>query len=59
MDVDPEAMDRLARLFAEARELGLVISDAMPLDTPEHQRLAVVYLSRAIERAKRGWPRWL
>lgn len=51
--VDGRAMDQLAFLFAECRELGLLISEHMPLDTPGHQREAAAHLSRLVSQARR------
>lgn len=48
MDIDGYAVDRLAPLFARCAELGIAVPEEMPLDTPEHQRAAVVYLGRLI-----------
>lgn len=52
--VDGRAMDELAFLFAECRELGLLISEHMPLDTPGHQRGAVMHLTRIVTQARQG-----
>ena len=52
MSVDEQAVDRLAALFAECRELGAVIPAALPLETPVQQRLAVAYLEGALYLAR-------
>jgi hypothetical protein len=60
MSIDPAAVDRLALLYAECRELGIVFQD-MPLDTCAHQRMAatylanLVYLVRAARRRELGY----
>lgn len=51
--IDPGAMDALVHLFAQCRELGIEVSPHMPLDTPGHQRQAVLHLSRVIAREGR------
>lgn len=48
IEVDPTALDILARRFLECRALGIAISGELPLGTPEHQRAACVLLGRAI-----------
>jgi hypothetical protein len=53
LDVDESAVDMLVIVFAECRELGIAISGFMPLDTPAHQRAAVMHLSRLVLREKR------
>jgi hypothetical protein len=53
LDVDESAVDMLVIVFAECRELGIAISDFMPLDTPAHQRAAIMHLSGLVLREKR------
>ena len=54
LDVDEGAMDALVIVFAECRELGIEISDFMPLDTPAHQRAAIMHLSGLVLREKKA-----
>lgn len=48
LSVDEAAMDELAYLFRRCRELGIEVSEHMPLDTPAFQRAAALHLSRLI-----------
>lgn len=51
-EVDGQAMDELAYLFARCRELGVEVSEHMPLGTPACQRAAVIHLSNVIVQAR-------
>lgn len=57
LEVDAGAMDALALLFAECRELCIPVSELMPLGTPACQRAAVLHLAGLIRHAK-GDQRW-
>lgn len=52
LEVDAGAMGALVLLFAECRELGIPVSEHMPLDTPACQRAAVMHLSLLVRRAR-------
>lgn len=52
LEVDAGAMGALVPLFAECRELGIPVSEHMPLNTPACQRAAVMHLSLLVRRAR-------
>jgi hypothetical protein len=58
MEIDGAAMDRLTTLFGTCQEMGIKIPDDMPLDTPEHQRAAMMYLGNLIGAARGGGRTW-
>lgn len=52
LEVDATALDALGLLFAQCRELGIPISEHMPLGTPACQRAAVMHLSGLVMQAR-------
>lgn len=51
---DGPVIDLLAKVIPECRENDIEVSECMPLDTPQHRRAALVYLTRLIWRKRTG-----
>lgn len=54
IEIDQQVMNLLIIMFRRCAEMGFEVPDNLPLDTPEHQRMAVQHLGAVLHHLYRS-----